>query len=420
MPGLNDFSTDAGSNDVAAPPIFFGEGQPAATVNNSMRELMAALARWRDDNAGAALAVRGAGDVYNLATNQIFGVGTIDNLGSATRSHTIAFTVDANNQGPSKLSLDGCPAKPLRRRYFRELAPGDLSPGVVYRASYLPFADAYLIVAPSIDRPGKIEIQGNAPTDAGWLACDGAAVSRTAYAALFSTIGTIFGAGDGSNTFNLPNFNGGRAPMGPGLSGAGGIGGTLGSAGGSETVTLSASQMPSHSHSGSTGDAGSHDHGGQVLSAGAHSHGGFTIAAGGHGHSGTTGAAGGHSHTGTTDTGGAHSHIVQYGKGLAGSGGSNAPMVDLFPTASGSAGQTDTNGAHQHGFATSDAPDHQHSFATSAVADHQHPILSDGTHQHAIPGVGGHSHVVTINATGGDGAHSNMPPGLVVAFVIKA
>ena len=40
---------------------------------------------------------------------------------------------------------------------------------------------------------------------AGWLLCDGSAVSRTNYAKLFSAIGTTWGAGDGSTTFNLPN-----------------------------------------------------------------------------------------------------------------------------------------------------------------------------------------------------------------------
>ena len=39
----------------------------------------------------------------------------------------------------------------------------------------------------------------------GWLLCDGSAVSRTDYAKLFSAIGTTWGAGDGSTTFNLPN-----------------------------------------------------------------------------------------------------------------------------------------------------------------------------------------------------------------------
>lgn len=47
---------------------------------------------------------------------------------------------------------------------------------------------------------------GSAPT--GWLLCDGSAVSRTTYSALFAVISTTFGAGDGSTTFNVPNFQG--------------------------------------------------------------------------------------------------------------------------------------------------------------------------------------------------------------------
>lgn len=43
---------------------------------------------------------------------------------------------------------------------------------------------------------------------AGWVMCDGAAVSRTVYASLFSAIGTAYGSGDGSTTFNLPDFRG--------------------------------------------------------------------------------------------------------------------------------------------------------------------------------------------------------------------
>lgn len=45
-----------------------------------------------------------------------------------------------------------------------------------------------------------------APASGVWLRCDGAAVSRAAYASLFVTIGTMFGAGDGSTTFNVPNL----------------------------------------------------------------------------------------------------------------------------------------------------------------------------------------------------------------------
>lgn len=42
----------------------------------------------------------------------------------------------------------------------------------------------------------------------GWLVCDGSAVSRTLYKDLFDIIGTAYGAGDGTTTFNLPNFSG--------------------------------------------------------------------------------------------------------------------------------------------------------------------------------------------------------------------
>ena len=41
---------------------------------------------------------------------------------------------------------------------------------------------------------------------AGWLRCNGAAVSRSVYARLFAVVGTTFGAGDGSTTFNVPNL----------------------------------------------------------------------------------------------------------------------------------------------------------------------------------------------------------------------
>lgn len=56
--------------------------------------------------------------------------------------------------------------------------------------------------------PGVVAfIAANAPPD-GWLRCNGAAISRGAYAGLFAAIGTTFGAGDGSSTFNLPDARG--------------------------------------------------------------------------------------------------------------------------------------------------------------------------------------------------------------------
>jgi microcystin-dependent protein len=60
---------------------------------------------------------------------------------------------------------------------------------------------------------------GTAPT--GWLLCAGTAVSRTTYAALFAIIGTTFGVGDGSTTFNLPNYTN-RMPYGTTVAATGG------------------------------------------------------------------------------------------------------------------------------------------------------------------------------------------------------
>ena len=55
---------------------------------------------------------------------------------------------------------------------------------------------------------GSVMIWAGTTVPTGYLLCDGSAVSRTTYSDLFSAIGTTYGVGDGSSTFNLPNFNG--------------------------------------------------------------------------------------------------------------------------------------------------------------------------------------------------------------------
>lgn len=100
----------------------------------------------------------------------------------------------------------------------------------------------------------------------GWLLCRGQAVSRSTYADLFNVIGTTFGAGDGSTTFNLPDLQG-KFPVG--VSGAD-PDYTLAGTGGEEEHTLTATEMPGHTHTGP-----SHSHGdGSLASAsgGGHSH----------------------------------------------------------------------------------------------------------------------------------------------------
>lgn len=88
---------------------------------------------------------------------------------------------------------------------------------------------------------GELKCISYATPDDGWLICDGSAVSRTTYAALFAKIGTTYGAGNNSTTFNLPNLSG-RFPLGKSASHA------LGTTGGAETVTLTEQQIPAHSH----------------------------------------------------------------------------------------------------------------------------------------------------------------------------
>lgn len=85
----------------------------------------------------------------------------------------------------------------------------------------------------------------------GWLYCNGAAVSRTTYAGLFSIINTIFGPGDGVTTFNLPDM---RAMFGRGWDDSRGI--DPGRIFGSTQNT----QNLQHAHSGTTASAGSHSH----------------------------------------------------------------------------------------------------------------------------------------------------------------
>lgn len=84
----------------------------------------------------------------------------------------------------------------------------------------------------------------SAPT--GYLLCDGTAISRTTYANLYAVIGTTYGVGDNTTTFNLPDLKG-RIPVGKNT----GTFSTLGGTGGAETHTLTEAQIPSHYHSNS-------------------------------------------------------------------------------------------------------------------------------------------------------------------------
>lgn len=88
----------------------------------------------------------------------------------------------------------------------------------------------------------KLWFAGSAPQ--GWLLLQGQAVSRTTYAALFALLGTTYGAGNGSTTFNLPDMRG-RVPVGVSTDTEFDA---LGKKFGTKTHTLTLAEMPSHNH----------------------------------------------------------------------------------------------------------------------------------------------------------------------------
>jgi len=92
---------------------------------------------------------------------------------------------------------------------------------------------------------GEIRMFGGNFAPAGWAFCNGQLLSIAQNSALFSLLGTTYG-GNGQTTFALPNLQG-RFPMHWG-QGAGLSPRMIGQMGGSESVTLLASQMPAHTH----------------------------------------------------------------------------------------------------------------------------------------------------------------------------
>lgn len=180
--------------------------------------------------------------------------------------------------------------------------------------------------------PGVIWEYGGAAAPTGWLVCDGSPVSRSTYAALFAVIGTSYGAGDGSTTFNLPDRRD-RFGVGAGSTYA------RGATGGAASATTSTSGA--HDHTGATGST--------------------TL---------TESQIPAHTHTGTTSTDGNHTHTVG-NTGVLGGGG----QLYFQGNRDWSNTTTSTAGAHNHSFTTN---------STGGGSGHNHTISSDGTHTHTV------------------------------------
>lgn len=95
--------------------------------------------------------------------------------------------------------------------------------------------------------PGSMIDYGGPTAPSGWLLCDGSAISRSTYSALFTAIGTTWGVGDGLTTFNVPDLRR-RATIGAGGTAVAGPANTLGSVGGEEKHVLTTAELAAHNH----------------------------------------------------------------------------------------------------------------------------------------------------------------------------
>ncbi|WGR67838.1 MULTISPECIES: tail fiber protein [unclassified Bradyrhizobium] len=257
MTGVAWWSQTAASNATQDPTVGWAEGQSPSSVNDSARAMMASAAKWRDDISGA-ITTGGVATAYTVASNQNF-----DSL-SRLANQVIAFTPHTTCGATVTLSVDGLGAKPLRSAPNVELAAGHLVQGTPYVAIYNN-GDGVFYLQGFYGNPyntpigGVLPYTGTSAPNSSFVLPYGQAISRTTYSTYFGIVGTTYGGGDGSTTFNIIDLRGrvvaGKDDMGGvaanRLTAAGAVTGTtLGYAGGAELHTLSASQLPTINSSG--------------------------------------------------------------------------------------------------------------------------------------------------------------------------
>jgi microcystin-dependent protein len=224
-----------------------------------------------------------------------------------------------------------------------------------------------------------IPFAGASSPDATWVVCDGSAISRTTYAALFAVLGTTYGAGDGSTTFNIPNM-GGRVPVG--LDSGQTEFDALGETGGAKTHTLAESEMPSHTHTQNSHNhtQNSHNHTqNQHRHSISHNHGAFNTA-----------------------SGGSHTHVLNRStNGVYSSSGSGIQFQGTAYT-----GDTvlSTNSNHAH---TIDVPNFTGNSGYSTPTNN----ATTATNQAAT---------ATNQNTGGGNAHNILQPYMALNYIMKA
>lgn len=243
-----NWSRTAASNATADSTVNWAEGQAPSSVNDSGRAMMASTAAFRDDIAGA-IATGGTSTAYTVTSYQVF-----DDLASLN-GQMIAFTPHATNGATVTLNVDGLGAKPLRSSPDVELPAGVLVLGSPYIALYnssdaVFYLHGYYINPYSIPIAGGIDFWGTTAPNSSFAFPAGQAISRTTYSALFTIMGTTYGTGDGSTTFNLPDkterVSVMKASSASRLTSTyfGGDSTAMGAVGGSESNTLTLAKLP--------------------------------------------------------------------------------------------------------------------------------------------------------------------------------
>ncbi|MET4847195.1 phage tail protein [Bradyrhizobium sp. vgs-9] len=248
--GVTSWSQSAATNASADTTVNWQEGQSPSSVNDSARAMMASVAKYRDDTAGA-LITGGTSTAYTLTSNQGFASK------SAMNGVEISFTVSATNGANPTLNVDGLGADPITLDGTVPVPTGTLIAGSIYTAMYYNAGTAWRLKdfyqLPFVVPIGAVvDYFGTTAPSGNFVFPTGQAISRTTYSALFALFGTTFGTGDGSTTFNVPDLTGRVVAMKEASatrltsSYFGGNSTTLGATGGAESLTLTAGQLPSN------------------------------------------------------------------------------------------------------------------------------------------------------------------------------
>lgn len=323
MSHIYNWDVTASNNANADGAIDWAEGMSPANVNDSARVMMARVKEFIID-IGGSKAATGTANAISVATESAFT--------ALANGLILSFRAVASNTTAATLNVNGIGAKPILKATsagITALVGREIQSTGMYTVQYSTALNggsgAWLLVNPTNTAvpAGVMAEFGGLAAPEGWLLCYGQAVSRTTYADLYTAIGTTWGTGDGSTTFNLPDYRGrvgaGKDDMGGSsanrLTGIPGSldGDTLGATGGAETHTLTTAQIPAHTHTGTTGSSGNHSHTVPYTDRGDGFGSSPAMSSATGAETKTTSTAGAHTHTFTTDsgggTGGAHPNV---------------------------------------------------------------------------------------------------------------